>query len=66
MLISDFPDIFPNQYITRLGKSSDETIAMFIEEIKNLEAQLFKKLRINKPMRKLNEEQIKKITEATL
>ena len=59
VLISDFPDIFPNQYITRLGKSSDETIAMFIEEIKNLQEQLYKKLRITKSMRKLNEEQIK-------
>ena len=50
ILVSDFQDIIPNKIIQRRGKSCEETLQMYINDIKNLQSICYNKLRINKKM----------------
>ena len=55
--VSDFQDIIPNRIIQRRGKSCEETLQMFINDIKNLQSICYNKLRINRKMIPLTTEQ---------
>ena len=55
--MSDFQDIFANKIIQRRGRSSDENLYLFINDIKNLQSTFYNKLRINRKMIPLTNEQ---------
>ena len=57
VLVSDFQDIIPNRIIQRRGKSCEETLQMYINDIKNLQSICYNKLRINRKMIPLSAEQ---------
>ena len=65
VLVSDFQDIIPNKIIQRRGKSYEETLQMFINDIKNLQSTCYNKLRINRKMIPLSAEQRDHYNKAT-
>ena len=56
-VVSDFQNIFSNKIIPRRGISYEETLQLFINDIKNLQLTFHNKLRINRKMIPLTDEQ---------